>query len=182
MSTIGFHIASDDEKKTIISRVDSMLGEGVGSKAIGEQGVVIATGKRVEIFLVSKELMTAFTNIQRKRNPYCLGVYFGDLLNNELLLSIEGATLCSAYTDQKVRVSDIGEQAVLYGRDIQRSSIRNYPPSVLRKQKVIITNELGEVLAVGNALVNGEEFNDAPENSPVIKNIIDRGWYLRKGQ
>jgi 60S ribosome subunit biogenesis protein NIP7 len=182
VSTIGFHIASFDEKKAIMSKIDRLLGEGVALNTIGKMGIVLATGKRVELFLVTDELMSAFTKMQGKRNPYCLGVYFGDLLNNELLLSIEGATLCSAYTNRKVRVSDEGEQAVLYGRDIQRSFVRDFPLSIHRNQKVIVTNSLSEVLALGNTMIDGEEFDDASENSVVVKNIIDRGWYLRKGR
>jgi ribosome biogenesis protein Nip4 len=174
-------MASSDEKKAIMTKVDNVLGEGVASNTIAKLGIILATGKRIELFLVTNELINVFRKVQGKRNPYCLGVYFGDLLKNELLLSIEGATLCSPYTNQKVSVSDNGEQAVLYGRDIQRSSIRNFPPSILRNQKVIVTNELGEVLALGDAIVDGEEFDNAPEKSVIIKNIIDRGWYLRKG-
>ena len=182
MSTIGFHIASHEEKKAITSKIDRMFGEGVALNTIGNLGIILATGKRIELFLVTDELISVFTKIQGKRNPYCLGVYFGDLLNNELLLSIEGATLCSPHTNQKVVVSDKGEQAVLYGRDIQRSFVRKFPLLIVRSQKVIITNDLGEVLALGSALVSGEEFNGAPENSLIVKNIIDRGWYLRKGR
>jgi 60S ribosome subunit biogenesis protein NIP7 len=165
-----------------MSKIDRVLGKGVASNTIGNLGIVVAAGKRVELFLVTNELMSVFTKTQGIRSPYCLGVYFGDLLKNDLLFSIEGATLCSAHTNQKVRVSDNGEQAVLYGRDIQRSSVRSFPESILRNQKVIITNELGEVLALGNTMVDGEEFNDVPENLVIIKNIIDRGWYLRKGR
>jgi 60S ribosome subunit biogenesis protein NIP7 len=182
MSNIEFHLASDIEKKSIMGKVDHMLGVGVASNAIGKLGIVLASGKRIELFLVTNELISAFMKMRGKRNPYCLGVYFADLLNNELLLSIEGATLCSVHTHQKVIVSNNGEQSVLYGRDIPRSSIRSFPPSIVRNQKVIITNEFGEVLALGSALVNGEDFSNALENSLVIKNIIDRGWYLRKGR
>jgi ribosome biogenesis protein Nip4 len=181
MSTIRFQEASHDQRKIVMNKVDNMLGEGVASSTIGELSIILATGKRVELFLVSSELVDIFKKTQRKRNPYCLGLYFGDLLNDELLLSIEGATLCSPYTDRKVKVSHKGEQAVLYGRDIQRSLIEDLPSPIRRGQKVIIINRLGEVLALGKALINGKEFHDAHKDSPVIKNILDRGWYLRKG-
>jgi len=114
VSTIDFHLASDNEKETIMSKVDRMLGDGVASNTIGKLRIVLASGKRIELFLVTSELVNAFMKTRGKRNPYCLGVYFGDLLNNELLLSIEGATLCSTFTHQKVMLSSNGEQAVLY--------------------------------------------------------------------
>ncbi len=181
MSTIRFQVASLDQKKIVMRKIDNMLGEGVASNTIGELWIILASGKRVELFLVSSKLVDIFKKTQGKRNPYCLGLYFGDLLNNELLLSIEGATVCSPYTDRKVRVSQKGEQAVLYGRDVQRSFIEDFPLSVRGGQKVIIVNRLDEVLAVGKALINGKEFRDAHKDSSVIKNILDRGWYLRKG-
>jgi ribosome biogenesis protein Nip4 len=181
MSTIRFQIASLDQRKIVMNKVDNMLGEGVASNTIGELTIILATGKRVELFLVSNKLMDIFKKTQGKRNPYCLGLYFGDLLNDELLLSIEGATLCSPYTHRKVMVSHKGEQAVLYGRDVQRSLIEDFPSSIRRGQKVIIINRLGEVLALGKALINGKKFHDAHKDASVIKNILDRGWYLRKG-
>jgi predicted RNA-binding protein (TIGR00451 family) len=181
MSTIQFQVASLDQIKIVMNKVDIMLGEGVASNVIGELWIILATGKRVELFLVSDKLVDIFKKTQGKRNPYCLGIYFGDLLNDELLLSIEGATLCSPYTDRKVKVSHKGEQAVLYGRDVQRSSIEDFPSSIRRGQKVIIVNRLSEVLALGKALINGKEFHDAHKDSSVVKNILDRGWYLRKG-
>jgi ribosome biogenesis protein Nip4 len=159
-----------------------MLGERVASNTIAKLDIILAIGKRVELFLVSSMLMEIFIKIRAKRNPYCLGVYFGDILHDELLLSIEGATLCSPYTDRRIKVSPKGEQAVLYGRDIQQSYVQDFPSSMRKGQKVIIINGLGEVLALGNALVDGKEFYDVRENSPVAKNILDRGWYLRKGE
>jgi ribosome biogenesis protein Nip4 len=181
MSTIQFQEAPLDQKKMVMDKVDDLLGKGVAPKVIGELRIILATGKRVELFLVSNQLMDIFKKTKRKRNPYCLGLYFGDLLNNELLLSIEGATLCSPYTDRKVKVSHKGEQAVLYGRDVQRSLIENFPSSIRLGQKVIIINRLDEALALGRALIYGKEFHDAHKDTSVIKNILDRGWYLRKG-
>jgi ribosome biogenesis protein Nip4 len=182
VSIIRFQVASPEEKKAIMNKVDRMLGEGVASNTISELKIILASGKRTELFLVTDQLMNVFARIREKRNPYCLGVYFGDLLNNELLLSIEGATLCSAQTDRKVKVSKKGEQAVLYGRDIQASLVQHFPSSISRNQKAIITSELGEVLALGSAMINGEEFQKVHGSSIVIKNILDRGWYLRKGR
>jgi 60S ribosome subunit biogenesis protein NIP7 len=82
---------------------------------------------------------------------------------------------------RKVEVSDKGEQAVLYGRDIRSSQAKDYPSIIRKGEKVIVVNRLKETIAVGKALVDGDKFSAVPKEKVVVKNILDRGWYLRKG-
>jgi ribosome biogenesis protein Nip4 len=182
MSSIEFHVATQDEREIVVKRIDDLLGEGVGSDAIGKMGIVIALGKRSELFLVPDRVMEVFKHTQGKRNPYCLGFYLGDLKDNELLLSIEGLSLSSSFTKKKVKVTDKGEQAVLYGRNLTRALLDHFSASISRGDRVVIVNRLDETLALGKALVDSSRFQDVDVNKYVIENIVDRGWYLRKGR
>jgi ribosome biogenesis protein Nip4 len=181
VATIEFRTMSADQKELVLSKIDEVLGKGVGQSITIDMEIVIATGKRAEVFLVPQMVLEVFTETQGKRNPYCLGIYIGDLVHGEFLLGIEGATLCSPYTTRKVKVSDKGEQTVLYGRDIRRSQIRGFPPIIRKGEKVLVINALDETIAIGKALVDGEEFSVLPKENVAVKNILDRGWYLRKG-
>jgi ribosome biogenesis protein Nip4 len=181
MSKIEFHAATQDEREIVVKKIDALLGEGAGNRAIGKMGIVIASGKRAELFLVADKVMDVFKNTQGKRNPYCLGIYLGDLKENELLLSIEGVTLCSPFARKKVKVTDRGEQAMLYGRNLTSALIDHSSESIHRGDRVVIVNGLDETLGLGKALFDGNRFGDVDSNKYVIENILDRGWYLRKG-
>lgn len=181
MATIEFHKVSEDERKLMLRRIDETLGEGVGNQMTRDFEIVVASGKRAEVFLVSHSVMDVFFKTQGKRNPYCLGLYIGDLLENRFLPSIEGATLCSPYTTRKVKVSYKGEQAVLYGRHLKLALITDFPSTTRKGEKVLVTNTFGETIAIGKSLVDGSEFPTLPKERVVVENILDRGWYLRKG-
>jgi len=181
VATIEFLIVPTDQKELILSRIDEVLGQGVGHRITGDMDIIVATGKRAEVFIVPHTVLDVFRKTQGKRNPYCLGIYVGDLVDDEFLLSIEGATLCSPYTTRKVKVSDKGEQAVLYGRDIRCDLIRDFPSIIRKGEKVLVINVFDETMAIGKALVDGEEFSALPKEKVAVENILDRGWYLRKG-
>ncbi|WXG42811.1 MAG: PUA domain-containing protein [Promethearchaeati archaeon SRVP18_Atabeyarchaeia-1] len=182
MSAIEFGSISVDERATIMESIDTLLGKDVASNVIGRLEIVVARGKRTELFLVPAEVMNVFKRTRNRRNPYCLGIYLGDLKNDDLLLSIEGITLCSPYTEKKVKVSDKGEQSVLYGRDISRALVDDYPSSITKGDRVVVVNRLGEPLALGKALIDGDKFRNSDVSLCVLENILDRGWYLRKGK
>jgi ribosome biogenesis protein Nip4 len=181
MSIIEFHGATREEREIIVNKIDNLLGEDVGKSAIGEMEIVIARGRRTELFLVSDELMKTFNQTRGKRSPYCLGIYLGDLKSNELLLSIEGVSLCSSFTQKKVKVTDDGEQAVLYGRNLTRTMIDHFSESINKGDRVVIVNKLDETIALGKALFGSGSISNADRTQCVVENILDRGWYLRKG-
>jgi ribosome biogenesis protein Nip4 len=181
LSTIEFHASTLEERASVLKRIDSLLGEDVGKNAVGTMEIVIARGKRIELFLVPDSVMDVFKSTQGRRSPYCLGIYLGDLKNNDLLLSIEGVSLCSRFTKKKLKVTYKGEQAILYGRNLTRALIDDFSPSIVRGDKVVIVNGLDEALALGKALLDASNFTNADKTRCVVENILDRGWYLRKG-
>ena len=182
MATIEFRIATAEEKRAIMKRIDNVFGEEAALKTIGSMEVVIANGKRVELFLVPQKVLSIFKKTQGRHNPYCLGVYVGDLVNNMFLPSIEGVTLVSPHSNRKIRVSMKGEQTILYGRDIKRSFVKEAPYDVHKGERVVITNVLDETIALGKMSINGSELDGVDKETLVAENIVDRGWYLREGK
>jgi len=125
--------------------------------------ILIGEAERREVFITTKEAYKTLKKINKE--PYTVGVIIGEFRGNKFFPNIEGAKFAKY---KKIYVNDKAEQLVLYGRDV-------FPNSIIKgeklkpKEKCIIVNKKGEILAIGKV------------EKDKIKNIIDRGWYLRKG-
>jgi len=125
--------------------------------------ILIGEAERREVFITTKEVYKTLKKINKE--PYTVGVIIGEFRRNKFFPNLEGAKFAKY---KKIYVNDKAEQLVLYGRDV-------FPNSIIKgeklkpKEKCIIVNKKGEILAIGKV------------EKDKIKNIIDRGWYLRKG-
>ncbi|HIP17608.1 MAG TPA: hypothetical protein EYG76_04870 [Methanothermococcus okinawensis] len=102
---------------------------------------------------------------------YGAGILFGNFGKNKnkikFSISLEGMDLISKNIVKNYAIiNKKGETLFLYGRDIFKSSILKLNGA----GRIGIFNENKEFLGIGN-------YN----KGEVIKNIIDKGWYLRKG-
>ncbi len=141
--------------------------------------LLVGEGERKEIFLVPKNVFSVFKQISSVRMPFFLGLFLGELTKGDFKLSLEGAYVVAKKCKKKwIIVSDKGEILFLYGRDIMRGSIIKWDPSIRKGDRVVIMNRRGEALGVGR-VVKG--LKKAKNTDIVVKNLIDRGWYLRKG-
>ena len=68
-------------------------------------------------------------------------------------------------------------------RDIYCKSIISIKKGISREDKVLVTNASNDYLGLGKILLPISDFGDPKKKDEVaIKNIIDLGWYLRKGK
>lgn len=130
--------------------------------------ILVSCNGRTEVFVTNPK--TADTLKKMKKDPYCVGLYIGEIKKDRFFLSLEGATLIKGFTKKKVFVTRKAEQLVLYKRDVLSKSVIKYACDIKTDEKCLIVNEDDEVLAIG---IKRRDF---------IGNIIDRGWYLRKGE
>ncbi|WP_423793308.1 PUA domain-containing protein [Methanocaldococcus indicus] len=108
----------------------------------------------------TKEKLKLFDDI------YSVGNVFGEIKRKKFKLSLEGFTLISKYIIKNYAIiNDKGEQLFLYGRDIFKSSIIE----VRGFGRIAVFNKNKEFLGIGEY------------NGTLIKNIKDKGWYLREG-
>jgi ribosome biogenesis protein Nip4 len=125
-------------------------------------------GGRLEVFLTTK---TTLQTLERcRKRPYTAGLYLGEIKKGDFLLGLEGAALLGPHTYKKVVVNKKAEQLVLYGRDVLHKSVLKHPPDIGFNERCLIVNEQDEVLGIGRV------------ERDCIKNLADRGWYLRKGE
>ena len=126
--------------------------------------------------------MNIFEEFREFRNPYSMGIYFGDISKKRFRISLEGITFISEFIEEKTVLTDSGEQSVLYERDLTVDDVLSFPPNIHKNDFSILVNKNKEVVALGRYLFDREEIMTFNRDRKIIKNIIDKGWYLRKGK
>lgn len=144
---------------------------------------VIAEGPRIEAYLAPQEVASSLERLLKTRMPYSIGLFAGAVENGELQVSLELASSLTRLLPKRkiVLLRDEAEQPVLYGRDVLAGSIQYIERTVNKRELIILENTAGEILALGQLLLATEELERAAPKQRVIRNLIDKGWYLRKG-
>ncbi|MEE8168332.1 MAG: NIP7 N-terminal domain-related protein [Candidatus Hydrothermarchaeales archaeon] len=136
-------------------------------KILDDKVLFVALDGRKEVFATNKQASEALEKL--KRDPYSIGLYLGEIRGGRFILSLEGASVIARYTDKKVIVSRKAEQLVLYGRDVFSKSAVNFE-TLAEGERCLIVNDRDELLGIGRV------------EKGMVKNLMDRGWYLRKGE
>jgi 60S ribosome subunit biogenesis protein NIP7 len=123
-------------------------------------------GNWINVVYATKEVIE---NLKNFDDVYGFGVMFGEFSRkhkNRFLLSLEGMSLISdGICKNYAIVNEKGETMFLYGRDVFKSSILE----IHGKGKVAVFNKHRDFLGIGKY------------DGKMIKNIKDKGWYLREG-
>lgn len=177
---IKFRKATMEEVSKIRETLREWTGRDVYREITSRKVVIVGEGKINEIFLVPIEVYDILNRTKNIRMPYYLGLFFGEI-DGEFKISLEGLWLISRYSKEKgIIVSEKGEQLFLYGRDVLEESIIEVGSSVRAGKKVIVFNKFYEPLGLGVMVKRSDKRTGKPK--VIIKNILDRGWYLRKGK
>ncbi|MHA1129347.1 MAG: hypothetical protein ACTSQQ_00950 [Candidatus Helarchaeota archaeon] len=148
----------------------------------GNSDLIVSEGQWIEIFLVPAQLSKVFQQINTYRKPYFIGSHIGEISKRQFKISLEGITLISEHVGKKTVLNNKGEKIVLYGRDLSKDEVLQIPRNIQRNDLSILINEHREALALGKYLVDGDRINTVSKTQKIIKNVIDKGWYLRKGR
>ncbi len=132
-------------------------------------GSVTKIGRRY--YLASNDLidLSRLTNNQ----PDSLGVLLGEDKKDRFYPSLALIGILSKVSDKKVFIDSKSEWLFLCGRDIMAGSVMKSNSS---SGMVLVQNEKGENLGLGKIVGK----IGSPQKTIVIKNIIDRGDYLRR--
>ena len=60
--------------------------------------------------------------------------------------------------------------------------IYNIDRSVKKNSVILILNQSSELIALGHLEVDLSEFNEKDEKEIIVKNLVDKGYYLRRKQ
>ncbi|RLI65790.1 MAG: hypothetical protein DRO67_02180 [Candidatus Asgardarchaeum californiense] len=115
----------------------------------------------------------------RKKLKY-IGFPFAHIINKKIELDIEGVCLIHSMNyENELIVNNEGEMLFLYGKDLFKKSIIGYAKHYRLGEYVIVVNRLRECLGLGEVMMNYEEYKKAKDNDVIIRNLVDRGIYLR---
>lgn len=107
------------------------------------------------------------------RSPESAGVYLGQTKKGKFMPSIPLLDILAQTSDKKLVINGRAEWLFLCGRDLMAGSISS---SNVKKGLVLVENERGEILGIGNIIANLKSKGE----TIVVKNIIDRGDFLRR--
>jgi ribosome biogenesis protein Nip4 len=127
---------------------------------------IIISGRR-EVSVVGND---AFKTLEAmKHDPYSAGLRIGKIKKEKFDLALEGASIIAPHSRKTVEVNKRQEQVILYGKDVRsKSAIK--AGGLAEGDRCLLINKHGENIATG--IMERDK----------IKNIRDRGHYLRSGR
>ena len=178
---ITFRPLTDEEKTIFHHSLSFWLLENQIQTLLNNYRFIVAEGRWRELFLTNQATLDILESSQI--TPYSVGLGFGEFKKNELILSLGGASIISELTNKKAVVSHKGEQAFLFRRGILCRSVLSINDSLEINDRLIVANDKGDSLGIGRLVISRESIQN-PENKKqtAIKNLMDLGWYLRKGK
>ncbi len=177
-----FRFADRSEEAAFLKHLKEQLG--VTQHQLGDAWRwVVAEGPRIEAYLAPPEVTSSLERLLKVRMPYSLGLFAGGVEHGELRVSLELAScLVQSLPKRKmVLLKDEAEQPVLYGRDVLAGSIHYFDRDLRRGELVVLAGKMREILALGQMLSDATKLERVARKGRVIRNLIDKGWYLRKG-
>ncbi|NVM16575.1 MAG: hypothetical protein HWN80_02585 [Candidatus Lokiarchaeota archaeon] len=138
------------------------------------------------IYLVSYDKNKILEERLKNENLHSAGIYFGFIKKGIFHLSLEGVEFLR---DHKILPNSInitinakGEKSVLYGNDIVKSFTINIPTELKRNDLLAIFNQKNEIIALARAEIDYSSFDNLKLNQKIARNLVDKGYYLRKKQ
>lgn len=173
--SLTYDTPTSEEKQRIAEGLKGYLPSSAVANLFRRRRLVVARGRRSEVFLVSASLWRLYQAIRLHRHPYFVGLYLGELHGGsfEPSLHVLHRLAEAAGMDVKVTVTRGGEQRFLYGHDLNTDHLAATPPTGEEKRPVLVVNRRGEGLGYGYLSRSG--------GKRVLKNRRDLGWYLRRG-
>ncbi|NHJ47240.1 MAG: hypothetical protein FK733_05575 [Asgard group archaeon] len=179
---IIFRELNTEENQIIRDGLSYWLSEELFSEFVNSYCFMIGEGKWKEIFLITNDLKKLLDK-HPTITPYTIGLGLGEIKQNELLLSLSGSSIISPLTTRKAIISQDAEQPFLYKNHILAKSVLKCSRSVQVNEKLLVTNEMGDLLGIGQLKIQVDELSkEKNADHQAIYNILDLGWYLRKGK
>jgi ribosome biogenesis protein Nip4 len=152
----------------------------ISDKAVDQliigQHLVIGKGRRQEVFLLSAKLWKLYQQVQ-PQHPYFVGLFLGELKEPNFYPSLHVVHRLADAVKPSAKVITLskGEQRFLYGRSLEPQEFQSEKPDLDQPRKALVVNNEQEGLGYG-------ELSKTPSGDVVVKNRLDLGWYLRRGQ
>lgn len=155
----------ENEKLAVRNAFSRYIGKKVEELEYGN--FLVLKGKAKNVIYVSSGVLN---ELKKFDDVYSMGINIGEIEEiagkEKFLPSLEGVTLVSKdIVKNYALINKKGESLFLYERDVFDTSIIE----IVGDGKVVVFNENKELLGIGKY------------DGKLIKNTMDRGWYLRHG-
>lgn len=175
-----FHLATKKQLQHIkdgLHRISSQIWTCLGEES---GNLYIRYDQYVEIFLVPKQLERHLRLIRDLKSIQHTGIYFGFLKGTEFQLSLEGAEYIfnTFFKTNKLRLKTVtttidGAKSFLYGNTLQTTDLSPSPESLNRKDVFFVLNPKSQFIGIGYVYKR--------DNRTELRNLVDYGYYIRRG-
>ena len=138
------------------------------------------------IYLVSYINSNILEEKLKYENITTAGIYFGFVKKGIFYLSLEGAEF---FLDENLipnqfilSVTNKGEKAILYGNPIIKRMVINIPSDLQKNTILLVLNESRKLIALARSEIYYTNYKLLKQGDLVAKNLMDKGYYLRKKQ
>ncbi|HUT82235.1 MAG TPA: PUA domain-containing protein [Candidatus Bathyarchaeia archaeon] len=170
------------EEKLVLDTLEEWLGSHNLEIFIRGSFLLAGEGNWVEIFITNNET-NALLEINPQITPYSVGLGLGEIKDEEFHLSLGGAFEIAKLSKKKVIINSEAEQLFLYQRNVLSKSIIFCDETFYEKERIFVMNEKGDCLGIGKLLLSAKELRlEENANKEALQNLMDLGWYLRKGK
>lgn len=143
--------------------------------------ILVSEGKWTVTFVVSRSLYTYYKDLEAEPPPINIGTRLGLLMKNKFRFDVESIDLLGEFLTVSIILTEKGEQTALRGRNVPKSGIRTFSSNISKDQVVMLKNAKQDILGLGRSLMDLKSFKKLKPPEIAIKTILDRGWYIRKG-
>jgi len=131
--------------------------------------------KHVALDAKNTEEYAKNANDEMQKTPYAVGTTLGEIKDGWFRLGLEGAYMLGPLARNRFAVvNEKAESLFLYGRDVIGPSVIECRAK--KGNNILVLNEKRECIGLGRLV-------EEPRNTvrTAIKNLRDRGWYIREG-
>ncbi|MCP4761282.1 MAG: hypothetical protein GY870_05840 [archaeon] len=163
--------------KTGLDHISSVTWEELGKHPYN---IYTKPGKPTTVFLVRHQDAKFLNNIKDKRAIEHSGIFFGYIKKGDFQLSLEGAEFLILEVNnrvdiklKKITLNEAGAKSFLYGNSLKPFFFAK-SPELLNKKDLIFVNNPNEVFI-------GIGFIFKRDENVELRNLVDYGYYLRRG-
>lgn len=139
-----------------------------------------------KIYFAPKDLTKLVDSFQSEITISSIGVYFGFIRKNRFFLSLEGTEFLNKLKlfnkKQQLIVNSDGEKSILYGNHIIKRYLLEIPKNLEKNNFLLVFNNSNELISIAFSQVNFDSISNLKPNDIIAKNLMDKGYYLRKAQ
>jgi ribosome biogenesis protein Nip4 len=179
---IIFRHLEHEEKRILGKELDYWIEEPTKEQILEQNSFIIAEGRWRELLMTNHSTAQLLKKYQI--TPYTIGLGLGEFQGKDFLVSLSGGSFLSPNSKKIAIVNSKAEQAFLFKNPILEGSVMEINRELNLGDKIFVLNKNSLFLGIGQLVKELKEWQKGKvkEKRIIIKNLMDLGWYLRKGR